>query len=418
MTTSHDPRSAKPAGPVSPAVWVSRMTEHNPRRIVLGMAAGFGLYVAALVVSLALGFARSLMPVFWLLLAYGGYLFAPMLLLFLYVGRLRGEAWARVEADALVLQTRTKTTRIARSTLQEGSVKAWGASAMVQLRAEKQRRYALILPDAAAAEGLLRDLGLDGATRRATMGLSRRSARMVAFGIGGTATLVSFVALSAWLLSWRHAPDWAAAFFLLPTALAGWTLRALWTRRDVEVVVGRDAVRARDIAGRWQEVPTARIDRAVDHGEALVLVLVDGTEAAFPAPCDLPEERAALVARINEVVSEHRTAGDGSLAVLARNGRSLEAWRESLAALLSQESYRHLSVSRDDLLAVLYDGTRSLEERAAAALAMVGNGGDARAVSQVRIAAESSANERVRIVLQEAAEGRLDEALLRARADG
>jgi hypothetical protein len=157
-----------------------------------------------------------------------------------------------------------------------------------------------------------------------------------------------------------------------------------------------------------------------------VLVLDDGAEAVFPAPCDLAEERAALVARINDVVAERRTAGAGSLAALARNGRPLEAWREALASLLSQENYRHLAVSRDDLVAVLHDGTRSLEERAAAALAMVGNGQDARAVSQVRIAAESSANERVRIVLQEAAEGRVDEALLRddapraqrARGDG
>ena len=426
MSPPHDPRSAAPPKGVSPAVWVSNVTEHDPRRLVQGLLAGFGVYVAVMSLTALVGSLGAVMPVFLLLFGYGSYLFAPLLLLFIYVGRLRGEAWARVEGDALVLQTRTKTARIARDTLREGSVKAWGASVMVQLLAERQRRYELVVPDPAAAEGLLRDLGLDGATRRATMRLSRRSARMMALGLGGTASLASLFALTVWLVVWRHPPDWAAAFFLLPLALSAGTLRALWARRDVEVVVGRDAVRARDAAGRWHEMPTARIDRALERDGGLVLVLDDGAEAVFPAPCDLAEERAALVARINDVVAERRTAGAGSLAALARNGRPLEAWREALASLLSQENYRHLAVSRDDLVAVLHDGTRSLEERAAAALAMVGNGQDARAVSQVRIAAESSANERVRIVLQEAAEGRVDEALLRddapraprARGDG
>ncbi len=396
-----------------PPVWVSRVNESNPGRVALGLLAGFGLYVVIMGAAALFGSLVAMLPVFFALLGYGSYFFAPLLLLFLYVGRLRGEAWARVEGGDLVIQTRQRTARLPRATLREGSIKQWGASVMVQLLAEGRHRYELVVPDEAAAQGLLRDLGLDESTRRATMLLARGSARMTVVGLGGLGSIGSLLGVSVALLP-GHPPAWMSCLFLIPAIFLAATGWAWWSRRDVEVVVGRDAVRARDAAGRWQEVPTSRITEARTRGPTLVLDLEGGGEAVFPAPSDLPEDREALVERINAVVAASRTAGAGSLTALARNGRPLEAWRASLESLLSQENYRHLALSRDDLVAVLHDGTRSVEERAAAALALVGKGHDPRAVTQVRIAAEASANEQVRIVLQEAAEGRVDEDLLEA----
>jgi len=399
--------------PPGPAVWVARVNESNPRRVVTGFLVGLGAYVAILALTALFGSSVAVLPVFLGLLGYGGYLFAPLLLLFLYFGRLRGEAWARVEGSDLVLQTRHKTARIARTTLREGSIKPWGASVMLQLLAEHRRRYELVVPDAAAAEGLLRDLGLDGSTRRATMLLPRNNARMMVVGVGGGASMVALVAMTVAFAASAPSVILAGTTALWFGLLAG-TARAWWARRDREIVVGRDAIRARDGEGRWQEVPTAQIAQVSTRDTMLVLALEGGGEAVFPAPCDTLDDRTAVVERIRAAVASSRSAGAGSLAALARNGRPLEAWKDSLATLLSQENYRHLALSRDDLVAVLHDGSRSLEERAAAALALIGKGDDPRSVTQVRIAAEASANERVRMVLEEAAEGRVDAAVLDA----
>lgn len=103
-------------------------------------------------------------------------------------------------------------------------------------------------------------------------------------------------------------------------------------------------------------------------------------------------------------------------ALLDRDGRSQEAWRSDLRGLLTAESYRHQSITREDLLRVLEDPRSPAQRRVAAAMALADTP-DATVAIRAR-AAVDNAEERVRVVLTGALDGALDDdALADALAD-
>jgi hypothetical protein len=162
-----------------------------------------------------------------------------------------------------------------------------------------------------------------------------------------------------------------------------------------------------------------RVDAAIWVAALLAGVLspLVGVIAFFrvfePAPAVVREEVA--VADAAALVEEAPEGADARYAVLDREGRSQEAWRAALRTLLTAESYRGVSVTREDLLRVLEDPRGPAQRRIAAALALA-DAPDALTVIRARTAAEG-AEGKVRVALTGALDGALEERDIDAALD-
>jgi hypothetical protein len=164
------------------------------------------------------------------------------------------------------------------------------------------------------------------------------------------------------------------------------------------------------------------------HGEVVKLPLsvrLGGPFSSRPHPLDewcrdpaqVVARRRALTAQIETALTHFRSAGGDSNAetvarLLDRDARPIREWQ----TLLSQargDSYRERRLDADQLLNVLENPRIPLGQRLGAALALAGDRDDAAAArerrSRVQAAIASSANPRVRIALERAAEGSLDD---------
>jgi hypothetical protein len=187
------------------------------------------------------------------------------------------------------------------------------------------------------------------------------------------------------------------------------------------VVVGADGIIVQQsFASRF--VPfgaIARIESGVRDRRGLtaapshpvVLVLTDGTEVHARTRHLMADQRAELVARIDDARrawDEGRHAA-AALAQLDRSGRSAAEWRRAVRSLLAApESYRAQAVTRDALVEVLESPAAPPVRRLAAALALSGDV-DVDARERIRIAAGACADDRLRVALRRAAECELDE---------
>ncbi len=94
--------------------------------------------------------------------------------------------------------------------------------------------------------------------------------------------------------------------------------------------------------------------------------------------------------------------------MLERRGRAINVWKESIeSALRSPTVYRLATPTRDQLEQVVEDAKAPAERRVGAALALASLPGSP--VERVRVAAEATADDRIRKALLDAAEGTLDE---------
>ena len=134
------------------------------------------------------------------------------------------------------------------------------------------------------------------------------------------------------------------------------------------------------------------------------------------AEMNLSEARLAELAEWVEEAKQARAhaAAPAHASRLGRRGRPLSAWREELRQLTAETAdYRHATLSRDDLAAVLESPKTSPEQRIGAALALA-EAGHAEDLERVRIAASACATPRVRIALEAIADAREDEEALAA----
>ena len=125
------------------------------------------------------------------------------------------------------------------------------------------------------------------------------------------------------------------------------------------------------------------------------------------------ERNGSLVKRIGDAIraKEDRPRVRMS-ALLARGGRSLEAWREGLLGLASGSGgYRGEAAPLDLLCRTASSAALPAEQRLGAAIA-VGLAGDPESKRQLRIAVEGIANEKLRIAMNGALEGDLEEEAL------
>jgi hypothetical protein len=117
--------------------------------------------------------------------------------------------------------------------------------------------------------------------------------------------------------------------------------------------------------------------------------------------------------RIHAARSAATSAGDvqAKLPLLERRGRAPGEWLDHLASLVGKAGYRMGAVTVRDLEAVLDDNALSPEHRVAAALALSAADPDEARV-RVRVAVEACADHDLRVALEHAAEGEVDEARL------
>jgi hypothetical protein len=117
----------------------------------------------------------------------------------------------------------------------------------------------------------------------------------------------------------------------------------------------------------------------------------------------------ALLASIDEARQAHANRDPApELSALDRAGRPLSAWREALASLLEgTRAYREEPIDRRTLVRVLADVDVPAERRIAAAIALAPQGGDT--AERIREAAAASASEPLRVALERAADGTIDD---------
>jgi hypothetical protein len=204
------------------------------------------------------------------------------------------------------------------------------------------------------------------------------------------------------------------------------------------VLVGRDGVQLAR-RGRRRYIGYEQIERVGCHGDSVVLSLFDGARIRLPVapvsagkgrsrPADLgaswrsdPEKcrmrRKTLAAQIELALERFRSAGAAAAEagrMLRRGSRSIAEWQRALAR---PGAYRERQIDREDALEMLENPQIGAEQRLGAALALAGLPDEDRysdRTLRVRAAIASSANHRVRIALELALAGKLDDAAYKA----
>jgi len=177
------------------------------------------------------------------------------------------------------------------------------------------------------------------------------------------------------------------------------------------VTIGADGVTVR----RWRRsrfIPYEAIQHVLHYGRLLAIELGDGDVIRLGSGKAVYAQ--AIAARIQAGRAARQTAGRPSAhgADLDRKGRPLASWREALQRVVGAAHYREAAWSADALQAVLADGGSSGERRLGAAIAL--REVDSEASARIRVAAETSARDALRVALETLANGQPDEDLERS----
>lgn len=260
-------------------------------------------------------------------------------------------------------------------------------------------------------EVLLESIGLDPASRTMTVKL-RRLFYTLLYWLAVTPVFVTLSTIASLVLARRFGVDasasWPAWCGLSASLLILTTLGARFLGPNI--TVGADGVRVNyGFGSRFfslADILTA------NYGNGLItLSLRDGRMERIWANSDSDPTPTAIVARIEQARSAMArvTSTAVSARALAREGRSIAEWRKAMKDVIDLAGgYRSEAVSREDLRHVVADASASLEHRIGAALALAASG-DIADRERVRVAADASASEPIRVALSRAADGTLDE---------
>lgn len=195
------------------------------------------------------------------------------------------------------------------------------------------------------------------------------------------------------------------AWPLLLSAVLGVGLALYLSLR--RVVVGDDGVLVRR-GFRERFVSFAEVHRIDD----LTVWLKDGKRIAVTVSGN-PADRAAVVHRLHDAYDRYLRRGAEVDARLARAGRDMATWARDLKRQVhATDTFRSTSLPQDHLERVLGNPASGVEQRIGAAIALSSLGEDP--AGRIRVAAVASANERVRVALEAAAEGEIDEETFQA----
>jgi len=114
-----------------------------------------------------------------------------------------------------------------------------------------------------------------------------------------------------------------------------------------------------------------------------------------------PDRVEALLARVRGALARHREQSPRDEPRFARKGRSLDAWRSDLRAIVEPtEAYREARIDLQDAEAILDNPAANDESRIAAALAMMQHD-DERARLRIAATANETAAPRLRVALEQ-----------------
>ena len=290
-------------------------------------------------------------------------------------------------------------------------------SAQIELRLRNGDVFnATTTPEAATA--VLDAAGVDAARRALRMPLGSAAATLgLTLGASLPASCLAAV-LGDGLGVALHIPS-AVVGFLIIGLFAAFVLAAVLSLAPPAVAVGSDGLSVGE--GRRAWFVTFDEVVAATHGPgAITLHLRDGRLRRISTLGTSEARRAALHARIATGLEAARAPLDLSarLAALDRNGLSAADWGASLRRLAdARDGYRQTKLSRDEVQSALEDPRSSPERRIGAAFTLAAMDAGL-AGTRVRVVAETVAHEPVRIALEQAAAGELDEAVLDAAREG
>lgn len=350
------------------------------------------------------------------------------------------------DAGALVLERNAKKTRFVLAKVAD--CWHWPDAGGVNVAvATRKSMISIQVKDRDTAATLSKALGVD--TTRQLVGTtltaapvftSKRGRQFVSRQLSGilvvlgVPTFLLFLALPL-VMTISFAATIATLFaaVLLP-AIFGWSRDAVPSR----VLVGRDGVLLSSF-GRREFVGYERIKHVRRAPFATTLTLTDDEIVLLPlspqkgarkrlgaSPIDswmrdpgkVRARRQALAEQIDAALQRFRNAGTAAAAlgrVLERGPRSIEQWRESITRAAAG-GYRETQVDADLLLDIVESPRSPIGQRLGAALALTRLPDEFNREpretreQRIRAAIASSANPRVRIALERAAEGTLDDA--------
>ncbi|WP_437973729.1 hypothetical protein WMF11_34170 [Sorangium sp. So ce295] len=231
------------------------------------------------------------------------------------------------------------------------------------------------------------------------------------------------------LLCWSVLDFDVALSLGVVTGASAWVLAALLREGSARrvLVAGSDGLSLRDDAGE-RFISFASIERveetalgvelALAGGEELSLTLVPPQLLRDPSETGLSmvlaeRRREHLLALLRERSGRGAHDAGRAVALLGRRGLPAPAWRAALRRLVGEAGadYRTAKLTREQAFTVLEDGGAPAELRIGAALAL-GGSRDGQTEERLRIAAEGCANRDVRLALEHAAEGDVDDWML------
>jgi len=173
--------------------------------------------------------------------------------------------------------------------------------------------------------------------------------------------------------------------------------------------IGHDGVLVQ--SGRFSNVFLPFEGLKVRRGGSRIGLRTGERTARIRASSD--DEAALLLWHIERAQAARAHRDQLGASVLARNGRSLDAWRAELAALAEEQGYR-AALGRGELVAVAEDPRAPSDQRVGATYALATLPKDAPERERLRVAIETTANPKLRVALEHAAAGTIDDEALEA----
>lgn len=290
------------------------------------------------------------------------------------------------------------------------------SSADVVLELTGRRRVVARVPSAEDGDHLLAALGVDPAQRRTRIALGSPGRRIA---LGVLVTLISIVLTVMLFASLLYAaPAWLL-WAITVGGLVGAPFGLMRATRPPVVTVGSDGVIIERSLGRRRFVALRSIASVERTRRGFELRLRDGGTVSVSGGFTGANQAAA--ARRIEAALDAFQAAEGEqdrrrAELLARNGRSVQGWREHVRSQIEREDYRRTGLRQEDAEAVLTRIDVPLEQRVGATLALTAHD-RARAVEKVRVALEGTVDEQARVALEAALaedDAAVDEALTAA----
>lgn len=151
---------------------------------------------------------------------------------------------------------------------------------------------------------------------------------------------------------------------------------------------------------------------SVDYeGDDLWIATLSGHRKSLKAWIDDPAVRVAVGRRIERAVESVSDRREPRLGLLDPQGRSLDAWRASLAELSAPGGYRGTALQPTELAAALESPAATMEQRLGAAIALAATSDDD-GRTRIRVVADGCASPPVREAFVRIADGALEQSHL------